>query len=312
MDLSVIMPLIHDQHSNAERLEYLGYAPPSLPRKVLFPHTKSFTVPPKCVSDGIDVGAIEKVGEENVDICSKSTVSHFIVEEGEEVSNRRKRNTGDHVHQLSAITADSRPIQRERKIKSKGEKDETETSVFQAVTAAVSCLERLLRLVTDPPHRLKCACLGRDLRADPLENGLKKCCDVVFEEIRRSDDITRASDVLGCCDTSLKTTGDALSDSCLDAERLDGASNDKKDVIGTSRIIAEQKNEKIEHEEIDEEDGTDWQDFPGGLRLATHHLTAPEETNFLYEELFEQRTYIQHGIKLNEDDLIIDIGEIYC
>ena len=305
------MPLIHDQHSNAERLEYLGYAPPSLPRKVLFPHAVHPAVPPKCVSDSVDLAAVKTVGAERVDICFKSTVSLNILEVGEKVNDTRERSTTDHVHhlQLSAVTADSRPIQKKRRVETIDE-----TSVSRAVAAAVLHLERLLRLVTAPPHRLKCACLGRDLRANPLENGLKNCCAIVLEEMRRSDDVTRAANLLGSsrgCSVLLKSAADPLSDSCSDAEKIDGAPSDERNAIGSGRRVERQEKEKEGDEKVDEEDGMDWQDYPGGLRLATHHLRAPEETNFLYEEIFEQRTYMQHGIKLNEDDLVIDVGEIY-
>ena len=304
------MPLIHDQHSNAERLEHLGYAPHSLPRKVLFPCNITPTVPAKCVSDSVDLGSLKTVDEEEVDICSKSTVSRIFLEDGEKVTYTRERSTEDHAQEVqdSAVTANTRTVQMKR-VESKDEKEVVEASVSLAVAvaAAVLHLERLLRLVTAPPHRLKCACLGRDLRADPFENGLKNCCAIVLEEIRRSDDLKGVSSLL---DIS-RGAADVSSYSCSDAGNIDGAPSDKMEETGSgkSRKRLEKGNE--EAAEIDEEDGMEWQDYLGGLRLATHHLRAPEETNFLYEEIFEQRTYMQHGIHLNEDDLVIDVGEIH-
>jgi FkbM family methyltransferase len=45
-----------------------------------------------------------------------------------------------------------------------------------------------------------------------------------------------------------------------------------------------------------------------GLCLYTHHTTAPEETAFLYNEIFEQKIYFKNGIILKENDLVIDVG----
>ena len=52
-----------------------------------------------------------------------------------------------------------------------------------------------------------------------------------------------------------------------------------------------------------------WQEFPCGLQLATH-TEAPEETNFLYDEIFVLKGYMKHGIWVREGDLVIDVGEI--
>lgn len=49
--------------------------------------------------------------------------------------------------------------------------------------------------------------------------------------------------------------------------------------------------------------------FDNGVSLHTHFATAPEETLFLYDEIFEQRIYMRHGITLKEGNLVIDVGK---
>ena len=48
--------------------------------------------------------------------------------------------------------------------------------------------------------------------------------------------------------------------------------------------------------------------FVNGLVISTHFTTAPEETIFLYQEIFEHRVYFQHGINLSSGDTVVDVG----
>ena len=45
--------------------------------------------------------------------------------------------------------------------------------------------------------------------------------------------------------------------------------------------------------------------LPNGMII--HHLNKGE-TNFIYKEIFEDRTYVKHGISLREGDVVFDIG----
>ncbi|MCP4655866.1 MAG: FkbM family methyltransferase, partial [bacterium] len=45
--------------------------------------------------------------------------------------------------------------------------------------------------------------------------------------------------------------------------------------------------------------------LPDGMPLL--HLNR-NETDFLYQEIFEQRSYLRHGITLNEGDCVFDVG----
>ena len=51
-----------------------------------------------------------------------------------------------------------------------------------------------------------------------------------------------------------------------------------------------------------------WHVFDCGVNIAIHH-TAPEESQFLYDEIFVSRIYLQHGLIIKEGDLVIDVGE---
>jgi len=49
--------------------------------------------------------------------------------------------------------------------------------------------------------------------------------------------------------------------------------------------------------------------FENGLSLHSHAATAPEETAFLFQEIFLNHTYLRHGITLCAGDLVVDVGE---
>ncbi|MDP6708748.1 MAG: FkbM family methyltransferase, partial [Alphaproteobacteria bacterium] len=51
--------------------------------------------------------------------------------------------------------------------------------------------------------------------------------------------------------------------------------------------------------------GTERHSLPNGLEIA--HLKA-YETDYLYEEIFVEQTYLKHGIELPEDAVVVDIG----
>ena len=45
--------------------------------------------------------------------------------------------------------------------------------------------------------------------------------------------------------------------------------------------------------------------LPNGLEIA--HLNS-YETAYLYREIFEDQTYLRHGIQLRDDAVVLDIG----
>ena len=70
------------------------------------------------------------------------------------------------------------------------------------------------------------------------------------------------------------------------------------------------KREMIHKNKVVEVDfsSDNWHVFDCGVNIATHH-TAPEESQFLYDEIFVSRIYLQHGLIIKEGDLVIDVGE---
>ena len=45
--------------------------------------------------------------------------------------------------------------------------------------------------------------------------------------------------------------------------------------------------------------------LPNGMEIV--HLNQ-YETDYVYEEIFQDRSYLRHGIHLNDGDTVIDIG----
>jgi hypothetical protein len=52
--------------------------------------------------------------------------------------------------------------------------------ILVLIKEAVNQLERRLRMISTPLHRLKCACFGRSLRLDPRENGVENAAVILW------------------------------------------------------------------------------------------------------------------------------------
>lgn len=92
----------------------------------------------------------------------------------------------------------------------------------------------------------------------------------------------------------------------------DGSTNALHILLGEVQFAMErQKNRRILTEtnlKCNEIESVDQCIFPNGLQLHCHYLTAPEETAFIYDEIFTQRIYFNHGIALQPGDTVIDVG----
>ena len=79
---------------------------------------------------------------------------------------------------------------------------------------------------------------------------------------------------------------------------------------GECHVLTSRAETEASSDGDEDEGGAEWQELGNSMRFATHHLTAPEETSFLFNEVFVQRAYLQHGIRLAENDLVIDVGKL--
>jgi FkbM family methyltransferase len=156
------------------------------------------------------------------------------------------------------------------------------SDILVLIKEGVNQLERRLQMLSTPIHRLKCACFGRNLRDDPRENGVANASVIAWKLFTEA--YTKRLDVF--------------------EEDVENASELHKDEKSTVNLHAEAS-------QIESDKNTDcgeWQEFDCGLCLFTHHMSAPEETAFLYNEIFEQKVYLQNGIVLKDNDLVIDVG----
>jgi hypothetical protein len=123
------------------------------------------------------------------------------------------------------------------------------------VLSSVERLERTLQASSTPKLRLRCACFGKKLREDPRERGLKNVASIVWRLLEERE---RESD-------------------CMTERGIKKRKREKKEERFEER--GEERGEEREKEKAKEEDeGDEWQEFECGLRLATHHCIAPEET----------------------------------
>ena len=46
-------------------------------------------------------------------------------------------------------------------------------------------------------------------------------------------------------------------------------------------------------------------ELPNGWEV---HASSPSEVSFLYREIFEGQSYLQHGITVQDGDVVVDVG----
>jgi hypothetical protein len=128
---------------------------------------------------------------------------------------------------------------------------------------AVTFLREAVEHCISPPQRLRCACLGRDMRADPAENGLSNAVRILR----------------GCLHNAL-----ALQNT--HGTREDQEDGPMLEMLGGNKVR-----------------------LPNGLEVHAHVDMAPEETLFVYEEIFERQVYAEAVKNLRPGDLVVDAGE---
>jgi hypothetical protein len=283
------MPIIHDQHDNADRLQYMHMTPDSVPIAKLFPNRKHL----QKESIGLPGETIKL--EESASATARARVAlvgvevEFEFEVGVEVE-----------VEVEPMTADV--------------EDDAEAEV---TAAAVALMRQRLQWSCNPVHRLRCGCFGRDMRSQQSERGLENVLNVVMKELTLETERRKKKDV-----AERKMEG-AEEIACLTKNRFleHSISNDNGSISsGSSRSNSSMKSgskgDKGCHDSAEgaeaapgsDEGGVEWQELGDSVMFATHHLTAPEETAFLFNEVFLQRAYMRHGIRLAENDLVIDVG----
>jgi hypothetical protein len=281
----VVMPLIHDQSSNADRLEHMDLGPPSLSRKVLFPFTEVY----KC--------GIEKIKKRDAASEEKETAQtqsgRCLVETADAGETSRDTDIG-------AVAGQPATGGRPAVV------SEEEKALLSAVQTAVALLESRLCAVSAATIRLRCASFGRGLRSDAKENGLKNACDVIVRELQVDDEVNVAE--LGASVALEVQQGKRYSGRSREVNSSDVTDIESSALTGDEGKVEGKELFKGGDEEIDSEEGKEWEEFENGLRLATHALSSPQETAFLHREIFIERGYMQYGIRLRENDLVIDVG----
>ena len=282
------MPIIHDQHDNADRLQYMHMTPDSVPIARLFPkrkrHQNQSTDPP--------VETIEL--EESVSATERARVDLVEVEDGDEIEVEIE---------VEPITADA--------------EDDAEA---EGIAAAVALMGQRLQWSCTPAHRLRCGCFGRDMRSQQSEGGLENVLGVVMKELTLEMEGREKKDVAeekkyrkmeGAEGSAFLTKNrfvrqNISNDNSSSSSGGRGNSSMRSDCAGGKGCHDSTKRAEIAPGS--DEGGVEWQELGDSMMFATHHLTAPEETAFLFNEVFLQRTYMRHGISLAENDLVIDVG----
>ena len=181
------------------------------------------------------------------------------------------------------------------------------------VDFAVIHLEKRLQFVKNPLHRLRCGCYGKSLRDDVKENGLKNAADVVMnvikngnpriEEEKKERERKREREIQKERDWEIDrrvgpkctVTSDEINNNCFDKDVK------RKEELMIDMIYDNQLN-------MGDKSAVKWHMFDCGVNIAVHP-TAPEESQFLYDEIFLSRIYLQHSVVISEGDLVIDVGE---
>lgn len=146
-------------------------------------------------------------------------------------------------------------------------------------SSAVSLVEEALRRCSAPSQRLRCACYGRDLRVDPAEDGVTNAVALLTQYMRAFVHQPTGSLVEpGKAASHTKSNAAQPLPQC-EADEFAYTVNEH------GRLV-----------------------LPNGLQVYTHFTTAPEETVFLYEEIFVHKVYQAAVQGLRPGDLVVDVG----
>ena len=347
------MPLLQDQFQAADRLEYMGLGSSGIKSNILFPKRliKTDTAVKKKYGGIRDDQIFLKTKKFN-EICKMkvnhtgSISSHQDFKDDNNDNNKDNDNDNDNDEKKVEKEKDIHHINSPYKVNSASCYKSSSSSGPMSAASHFSCsdstlnsdltvdfvsdieemerlvglaiihLEKRLRFVSNPLHRLRCGCYGREMREDVKENGLNNAAAVIMDvlekgiarieeekkkkerekekEMEKEMEIDRRNDL----------TGRVVSD------EIRGKGFDEDEENRKKLLRKYNKREMIYENEVVEVDfsSDNWHVFDCGVNIAIHH-TAPEESQFLYDEIFVSRIYLQHGLIIKEGDLVIDVGE---
>lgn len=168
--------------------------------------------------------------------------------------------------------------------------------VGKSKTEAAEWMEAALQYCCSPPQRLRTACLGRNMRADSTEDGLVNAVEVLMPYITGSSNSSSS-----CSSSSVhnpvygeqkgSTSQYAITETTTVAVAGSDRTVDQQDC--NELIVLSNKTVLL----------------PNGLEIAAHIQYAPEETLFLYQEIFVEQVYQRYVRCLQPGDLVVDIGK---
>ena len=334
------MPLLQDQFQSADRIEYMELGPSGIDSQILFPRKliKSLKIHETNMKNMTKKDIFVPRNIDNIEISFKGSIpsSKYI---SNNHGNLKSMNSSQHIIETDiAVDPTSDFICSSSSFSDStcsSSSDSSSVSISDSefiemqrlVNMAVIQLERRLRFVSNPLHRLKCGCYGRSLRADEKENGLKNAAAVVISAFERVKLLRENRDKERDKDEDKYNNKDTDKEQDMDRNMFGDKNNERKLLSdtqeGKSILLGKRDKDLIKEEiknnntygsnnkkkhivETNSED--EWQEFDCGVRLATHQ-SASEESQFLYNEIFEKRVYLKHGIVINENDLVIDVGK---
>ena len=279
------MPIIHDQYDNADRLQYMHMTPDSVPIAKIFPKRKRLQKEPTGLpGETINV-------EESASATKRARVSLVGVEFEVEVE----------------VKVEVEPM----------------TAETEGIAAAVALMRQRLQWSCTPAHRLRCGCFGRDMRSQQSERGLENVLGVVMKQValemegREKKDVAvkeKCREMEGAKESAFLINDGFLEQSITNDNGSSSSGSSSSGSSGHGSMKSGSEGDKGCHNSAERaetapgSDGVEWQELGDSVIFATHHVTAPEETAFLFNEVFLQRAYMRHGIRLAENDLVIDVG----
>lgn len=163
---------------------------------------------------------------------------------------------------------------------------------LQSVQDTTQLLFKLLQDTTSPIYRLRCGCKSKTYRSN--ESLLMiNCKDILLQQLMNSYIRILNYKIFHSIIPATLTTSHHIHST--------STSSNTHTITHNSDVYDDNNDDNSKLVTI----------LPNQLRLYTHYDKAPEETLFMYQEIFVKNIYLQCGITLKsvEHGIIIDAGE---